>query len=173
MTRLSIFSKQRKVKCPDGIKYVYRNPADAFPMSVLSAISTSVQGAVDGLEALSASANVERKREIDTVLFQLDESNRSLQADFAAAYIVFASDPCHDPGYLQRRITELQIERAHLSEYIVRVRLLERLLQTEAPATDVTEMIRELLSAAKPRAAIEARDLITDAPRIVGKWVQP
>jgi hypothetical protein len=162
----------RKVKCPDGPKYIYRNPANAFPIT-LKNISTNIQGAVEGLQSASANASVEHRREIQTLLIQLDESNRSMQADFAAAYTAFASDPCHDPGYLQRRVNELQSDRQHITQLLIQVRLIEHLLTTGAPSNEIAEVVKQAILAAQPPHVAKAHAAIAEAPTIVEKWAAP
>jgi len=108
------FFKTYTVKCPEGHTCtVYRNIDDALPLE-LKQKKSSVEGAINGLQNVNARLKASLEESIKGLLAGIDDSNRSMQANFRAAYLVYKSAPCKKLDYLQEAFDEIRTAEQRL-----------------------------------------------------------
>jgi len=168
-----MFSKMRKVKCPDGsVQHVYKDPNQAFPLAFID-LSSSIKAELDAVESVKGSLSASNEQRYNTLLFSLDQSNNTLQANYAAAYIVYAASPCH--GYERFANTIERLERANgdLAQLLVKVRLVQDMIRGNENPDAVRQAITSALEALKPIAVRETNRMVQEAPATVQRWGDP
>jgi hypothetical protein len=160
----------RKVKCPDGsVKTIYRKPRKAFPLA-LTELSGKAEAAIGGLQAVSGKVTGEYAKEYRALLMHLDETNGSMQAELAAVYTAFSSDPCHDPGYFHRKVDEILDNRDSFQHLVLRAKLIAKMIDEGADSTEVGPLIRETMRELVSPATLQVKRAVEQAPEIVGAW---
>lgn len=122
MSKWNPFTKSYERKCLDGsIKTIYKKAEDAFPLLIngydakmSSKIKTEL---IDGAE-LSGSL----KKNVDTLLYGLDDINNGLMMSFRAAYVGFQSDPCANNVFFLEQITQINEEQRRLRALKMQIR---------------------------------------------------
>jgi hypothetical protein len=96
------------VSCPGGAsRRVYRSVDYAVPL-YMQETKSSTKAMVDALGQVKAQASSEEEEKVKGLLFQIDETNGSVQQHFRAAYLVYASAPCEKLDYLESALTEIR-----------------------------------------------------------------
>jgi hypothetical protein len=104
------FSKVITVKCPDGkTRRVYKNPEDAFPLRAKD-WSAQIKSTLKTLKGFESGLGLDLQKQIAGFFMEIDEINRSIQAEFRALYIVYSANPCELDKWLAQETKKL-IER--------------------------------------------------------------
>ena len=103
--------RMKKVKCPDGPRFIHRNPNDAFPLYVRD-WSTEMNAAMGDLDHVKGSLGAKYETQISGFLFYLDKANSGMQMEFAAIYLVYCTNPCNKDQYLEDGVKKV-IDHVH------------------------------------------------------------
>ena len=149
-----LFTKTRKVKCPDGTeRFVYNNLNDVFPLSV-SENSSKINTDLKVPETVDAKFAAEISQAIKSLMFTIDENNGSLVLEQRGAYSVYAANPCEGYERYSRHIEDLSHRRQRLQE---QQRLLGALMAlAQSPKANPNELIgllRQLVDKLPPEGA--------------------
>lgn len=127
-------SKTRKVKCPDGTtRFVYEDLDDACPLYIPS-YKADVASDLKATSEINGNVSVKYAREIDNVLYGLNEQNQSLMMSFRTVYLTYKSNPCGNDEFFHRGIEGLLDDQKKISLLKVKVNALITLAR--APNTD-------------------------------------
>ena len=102
-----------EVRCSDGPRFVYRNVDYVFPL-YFKDVKRSAAAALQGLKKIRAKVSSRYESDIRGILFTIDEKNRSIQAHFRAAYVVYACAPCKNLEYLEKAVEEIRQDERDL-----------------------------------------------------------
>jgi hypothetical protein len=166
------FGRTYSVRCPDGTtKRVYRDVDAAFPLYIkgwegsLSAAGSAFATGDGELKGVYAS-------KIQGLLFGLDELTQTVMINFRSVYMVYASDPCSQSGFLAREVEKLVAEQQRLSRLRIQVRALLELAKNQPTDTvAILTLFKDLAgSIGGPAVAHAAQLEITEARLLADKW---
>lgn len=98
-----ILSAYKKVKCPDGPRFILKEPERAFSIHA-SDWEVRVKALVKFFEKIQTDAEVGIKKRAKSVVKELTENYATLQAHYQAAYVMYASNPCDKK--IRRRVSK-------------------------------------------------------------------
>lgn len=139
----NFFSRTYRVECPDGPRTVHKNIDNVFPLH-LRYTKTAVEGSVRALKNAQGKVGAAYEQRISAVLAEVDAVNRSMQAQFRAAYAVFEADPCNQMPYLSAAIERIIVDEQRL-----------RVIQTVS--AQLNAILNQRPKGAEPDAAAVAR----------------
>jgi len=161
-----------KVRCDGYTVYVCRDPADAFPLFLRNE-ERQFKAGMNVLRHASGELSGGNKTKAEQLLVRLNDANQSLQADFNAIYTVFASDPCRDRDYLEKKIDEIRHGRIYMETLLTHVRAIQVAIENGTTAEMAVPAIERAFAATMNSYAREAVTLIQQAPSEVQRWRQP
>ena len=167
----------KKVKCPDGPRFIYRDPAVAFRLYVKD-WSTEWDATIDLLDKVKGGLGAKYETLLKGFFFYLDEANNSMQMEFAAIYLVYCIYPCKRDQYLEegvRRIIDhvhelktVYSEIARIKTEITQGKAEQKLKQLITEAVDT--VAKELSKQYREEAAI-SNEFKNTTPNIL-KWLE-
>lgn len=148
------FLPTRTVVCADGTRHVIQNNIEKyFPLSV-SDRGSKMEADIKIPDTVEASAAMEVKNAIKSVMVSIDKNNGSLVLEQRAAYTAYASEPCSSHGWYKKQLEDISRRRQRLQEQENMLGALITLAQT--PGVEVSEMVgllRRLVVNMTPEAA--------------------
>lgn len=163
----------RKVKCQDGTsRHVYKDPDMAFPLA-LRDISSTIKAQVDAAPTITANLSASNEQRYTTLLVGIDESNNTLQANYRAAYMVFAANPCQGYDKFAAAVERLEKTHGDRSKLLVRAQLIQNMILANADGGNIQEAIAAAFEVLRPSAVTETYQLVQEVPQLVEKWGNP
>lgn len=152
------FFRTYKIKCPDGTtRIVHKSIDDVFPLSIGEGKS-KLDGTLKVPEIVDAKFGAEISNAIKSAMFSIDENNNSLILEQRAAYSGYATNPCGQANWYQRRIEDLSNRRHFLQQ---QARVLDALLTLAQRPTASSDQILGMLGQIVDRLSPEEAALIT------------
>ena len=126
-----IFSKTRPVKCPDGIKYVYKDVNDAFPF-YLKGFEANLSASINPTFPDNLQFAAQYKTKVDELSTLLDMKNKDLTLSFRCIYAVFQADPCNKIDYLASEVKQLITAHQKFKQQSLEIKAFIKLANTNA-----------------------------------------
>ena len=151
------------VDCPSGSqKRVYRNATSAFPLFVRG-FQAKMSAGVDTGGLQNASINAQYKRNVDTLLFILDDGSGDLPLLFHAAYVVYQTDPCKYDEYLRLEIQAITERHQWLKSKRIAISAYINLIRNGADPSVLEDTFNSLVKDLRPSAHQATIDSITQS----------
>jgi len=84
-----------KVDCPDGPRYILKNPKKAFSIEVAD-WNARIKTIVKAFQVAKVNFELEIAKKFKSLVENLNQNYADLQSHYLAAYIHFAGDPCSE-----------------------------------------------------------------------------